>query len=110
MQKKKSLLHAEGVLIFKTLFGLSNRCPTPTSSRDGHIFRTIRDVEWDILDEKKIKLVPILYGEEKDDQLQNEDYNKGWSDTCTCYSGSQKSPAFNVCVAGEGVENTSLPW
>lgn len=35
------------------------------------------------LDEKKLKPVPILYGEEKDDQLLNEDYNKGWSAACT---------------------------
>lgn len=26
------------------------------------------------------------------------------------YPESQKSPVFNGCVKGEGVENTSLPW
>lgn len=96
-ERKKSLLHAGCILIFKRLSAPNNKDPHSASSRDGQIFRTVRDAEWDILDEKKLKPVTILYGEEKDDQLRIEDYNKGWSDTCTWCSGHQKLPAFNVC-------------
>lgn len=64
---------ADCVLIFKTLSGPSNRCPPPASSRDGQIFRTVGGVEWETVDEKKLKPGTILYVEKKDDQLQNED-------------------------------------